>query len=60
MDKTEKQQQQQICAWCAEAILPGEPSVSDEGGEAGARMHIACSAAERDGADIDNDHGDSN
>jgi len=57
MDAEEKQKR--MCAWCGDMIFSDEPSVPDEGGEAGARMHLACSSAERDGSDIDNDHGDS-
>jgi len=47
------------CAYCQQPILPGQPTVSDEWGESGARMHIGCSAADQDGQDIDREKGDS-
>lgn len=48
----------QSCAYCNKLIKPGQPTVPDEFGEPGARMHIGCAAADQDGQDLDRDHGD--
>ena len=49
----------QLCSYCDGLILPGQPTVPDEWGEAGARMHIGCSVELLDGQDLDRDLGDS-
>lgn len=43
------------CAWCSEAILPGQPTGTSDG----ERMHIGCAAEEMDNATFDRDFGDS-
>ena len=48
-----------VCAYCGEEIKPGQPTVPDEWGDAGERMHIGCAAEDRDGCDIDRERGDS-
>lgn len=48
-----------LCAYCNQPILRGEPTVPDECGEPGDKMHLCCSVAQGDGDIIDNEHGDS-
>lgn len=48
-----------VCAYCNGPIKQGQPTVPDEWGDPGARMHIGCSALDQDGQDIDRDLGDS-
>ena len=48
------------CAFCGKEIEPGQPSLVDECGEKGDRVHLDCSIADQDGRDIDMEHGDSN
>lgn len=48
-----------FCDYCNEPIKPGQPTVADEWGEPGARMHIGCAAEDEDDQDIDRDMGDS-
>jgi hypothetical protein len=48
-----------FCAYCREPIKSGQPTVPDEWGDTGARMHIGCAAEDQDGRDLDRDMGDS-
>jgi hypothetical protein len=48
-----------VCAYCGEEIEPGQPTVPDEWGDAGERMHIGCAADDQDGQDLDRERGDS-
>lgn len=48
-----------LCAYCNGPIRQGQPTVPDEWGEPGARMHIGCSAEDQDGQDLDREFGDS-
>lgn len=48
-----------FCAYCRERIKPGQPTVPDEWGDPGARMHLVCSIEDLDGQDLDRDMGDS-
>lgn len=48
-----------ICSYCGESIKGGQPSVADEFGEPGERMHIGCAAEDQDVIDLDRDMGDS-
>lgn len=41
-----------ICNYCDQPILPGQPSVLDEWGDPGDRMHIGCAAKQQDGDDL--------
>ena len=47
-----------ICQYCGEGIKENEPSVQDEWGEKGGRMHIGCAAEDQDGRDLDMEFGD--
>ena len=40
------------CHYCDQPILPGQPSVPDEWGDRGDRMHIRCTAEQQDGDDL--------
>jgi hypothetical protein len=40
------------CTYCDQPILPGQPSVPDQWGEPGDRMHIGCAAEQQDGDDL--------
>ena len=48
-----------FCAYCNEPIKRGQPTVPDEWGNPGARMHIGCAAEDQDGQDLDREMGDS-
>ena len=48
-----------ICNWCDQPILSGQPTIADECGEPGERIHLDCATARDDGDAIDNEHGDS-
>jgi hypothetical protein len=41
-----------ICHYCDQPILPGQPSVPDQWGELGDRLHIGCAAEQQDGDDL--------
>jgi hypothetical protein len=43
------------CAYCDKPIEYGQPSVPDEFGEAGARLHLDCSVELADGDVINNE-----
>lgn len=47
------------CAYCDQRIKNGEPSVPDDCGEKGDRLHLHCSVAQADGDAINNEKGDS-
>lgn len=46
------------CSFCGQPITPDQPSVPDDNGEPGDRMHIECSLDLQDGDDITNDFWD--
>jgi hypothetical protein len=48
-----------VCAYCGEEIAAGQPTVPDQWGDAGDRMHIGCAAEDQDGQDFDRERGDS-
>jgi hypothetical protein len=48
-----------VCAYCGEEITAGQPTVPDQWGDAGERMHIGCAAEDQDGCDLDRERGDS-
>jgi hypothetical protein len=41
-----------VCAYCGEEIEPDQPTVPDQWGDAGERMHIGCLAVDDDGNDL--------
>ena len=56
---TEWKEPTSICAYCNEPIELNQPSVVDEWGDKGARMHLYCAVEDQDGQDLDRDMGDS-
>ena len=48
-----------VCAYCGEEIIAGQPTVPEQWGDAGERMHIGCPVVGEDGQDLSLGAGDS-